>query len=389
MLADRRGFMLSVFIGAAFGRPDRVFAEGDHALFWRIKTRDNRSGIVFGYARIAASLAPDIVRDGERMVEEASHVVLDMNSFTLPTMKMGKLPALLPRLSPAVAAELRDVLAGSGMAQSQLESASTVLVALFLSGEGQTKADPSVGDVIVDRARALKRSISALLTEDEAKDLIQPINWSALNDTIDERMITFLLDLRACLRSLRGGLGPCLGQSPEHDGDHGELCEAFGDDGESLVVRHEPAVTAEPGEGAFDHPASPDDFDAAFFVGAFDDLEGNRLDCEFGFKLGAGIAAVGEDFGDEREQSARPADEAGGAIAILHAGRDHLDAEQQSDGIDEGVTFDTFGLFTRVVANQIGVAPPFSVAFTACVSIMAAVGDGSRPSASRHWTSRV
>jgi hypothetical protein len=112
-----------------------VFAEGDHALFWRIKTRDNRSGIVFGYARIAASLAPDIVRDGERMVEKASHVVLDMNSFTLPTMKMGKLPALLRRLSPAVAAELRDVLAGSGMAQSQLESASAVLVGALAAPE--------------------------------------------------------------------------------------------------------------------------------------------------------------------------------------------------------------------------------------------------------------
>jgi hypothetical protein len=27
------------------------------------------------------------------------------------------------------------------------------------------------------------------------------------------------------------------------------------------------------------------------------------------------------------------------------------------------------------------------VAFTACVSMMAAVGEASRPSASRHWTS--
>jgi hypothetical protein len=184
-------------------------------------------------------------------------------------------------------------------------------------------------------------------------------------------------------------LALCLGQPPEHDGDHGELCEAFGDNGEGLIVRHEPSVTTEPGESAFDHPAAPDDFEAAFFVGAFDDLKGNRLVCECGFELGAGIATVGKDFGDERERTARPANEAGGAIAILHAGRDHLDAEQQSDGIDEGVALDTFGLFARVVADRIGVGPPFSVAFTACVSMMAAVGDGSRPSASRLWTNRV
>ena len=64
MLTDRRQFMLSVFIAAAFGGADRGFAAGDQALFWRIKTRDNRSGIVFGYARVAASLAPGVVRDG-------------------------------------------------------------------------------------------------------------------------------------------------------------------------------------------------------------------------------------------------------------------------------------------------------------------------------------
>ena len=50
MLTDRRRLMLSVFIAAAFGGADRGFAAGDQALFWRIKTRDNRSGIVFGFS---------------------------------------------------------------------------------------------------------------------------------------------------------------------------------------------------------------------------------------------------------------------------------------------------------------------------------------------------
>ena len=154
-------------------------------------------------------------------------------------------------------------------------------------------------------------------------------------------------------------------------------------------MRHEAAVAAKPGECALNHPASPDDFEATILIGALDDLKSNRLGCEFGFKLGAGISAVGEDFGDEREQPARPGDEAGGTIAILHAGRDHFDAEQQSNGINERVTLDPLCLFARVVADRIGAGPPFSVAFTACVSMMAAVGEASRPSASRHWTSRA
>ena len=196
MLTDRRRFMLSVFIAAAFGGADRGFAAGDQALFWRIKTRDDRSGIVFGYGPIAASLAPGIVRDGERMIEQTSRVVLDMNNFTFPTINMGKLPPLLPRLSQAVAGELRKVLAGSGMAQPQIESLSGLIIAFFLAGEGQTNPVPSVGGVIVDRARALGRSITVLLTEDEVKQLVKPIDWTALNDTVDEKLITFMLELR-------------------------------------------------------------------------------------------------------------------------------------------------------------------------------------------------
>ena len=154
-------------------------------------------------------------------------------------------------------------------------------------------------------------------------------------------------------------------------------------------MRHEPAIATEPGEGALDHPSPPNDLEASLLVGAFDDLECDRLSRKIGFELRAGIAAVGKDLGDEWKQPAGFGDEVGRAIAILQAGRDHLDAKQQSYRIDEGVALDALGLFTRVVADRIDFGPPFSVAFTACVSMMAAVGDGSRPSASRHWTSNV
>jgi hypothetical protein len=72
----------------------------------------------------------------------------------------------------------------------------------------------------------------------------------------------------------------------------------------------------------------------------------------------------------------------------LHAGRDHLDAEQQSDGTTRALRLIPL-VFARLLADRIGVGPPFSVAFMARVPMMAAVGDGSCPSASRLWTSRV
>jgi hypothetical protein len=196
MLADRRRFMVSVFIAAAFGGADRGFAEEDRALFWRIKIRDGRSGVVFGYGPIAASLVPDVVSDGERMIERTSRVVPDLNPFTSPPMKMGKLPPLLSRLGQAVAAELRNVLTELGVTQLQLESEPGFVVAFRLIGEGQTKPVPSVGDIIVNRARARGRSITTLLTEDEVKHIIKPVDMTALNDTINETMIAFMLELR-------------------------------------------------------------------------------------------------------------------------------------------------------------------------------------------------
>src|SRR5262245_16777835 len=154
-------------------------------------------------------------------------------------------------------------------------------------------------------------------------------------------------------------------------------------------MRREPAISPQPGEGALDHPSPADDFEAASVVGALDDLESNRLRCEIGFELAADEGAVGEDAGNEREAPAGPADQLDRAIAILHARRDHRDAEQQTYGIDQGVTLDALCLLGRVVARRIGMGPPFSAALTVCVSMMAAVGEASRPSASRQATSSV
>ena len=150
---------------------------------------------------------------------------------------------------------------------------------------------------------------------------------------------------------------------------------------------HEAAVAAEPGERALDHPASSHDLESTFLVGALDDLQHHWLIGEVGSKLVAGIAAIGEDVSDEREEAPRPADETCRAITILNACRDHLNAEQQSDAVNDEVTLDTLYLLACIIADRILVSPPFSVAFTLCVSMMAALGEASRPSASRHLMS--
>lgn len=182
-------------------------------------------------------------------------------------------------------------------------------------------------------------------------------------------------------------MGLCLCEALEHEGDHGELGEAFGDDGDGFIVSHEAAIAAEPRECALDHPPSPDKLKAALLVGALDDLQIDRLAGQRCLELRPGITAIGEDLGDEWKESACLADQIRGAVAILNTGRNDLDTEQQSYRIDDRVALDALNFLAGVVADRIGVGPPFSVAFTDWVSMMAAVGDASRPSISRHWTS--
>ena len=128
---------------------------------------------------------------------------------------------------------------------------------------------------------------------------------------------------------------------------------------------HQAAISAQPRERELDHPSPADNFETAVLIGALDDFDRDPLACEIGVELAARISAVGKDMGDERERSPGCADEVVGAIAILHACRNDLDAEQQPYRVDEDIALDAFRLFPSVITDRIRITPPFSVAFTA------------------------
>ena len=130
-------------------------AEEHRALFWRIETPDNATGIVFGYARTAASVLTDIVRDGVRLLEQSSRVLIDMDNIKLPSVTTHeKIPPLVPKLSWPVSDELRKILAAQSIPQSEIDGLPGLFIAMVLLVEGQTKpAMPSVGGVILDRAK--------------------------------------------------------------------------------------------------------------------------------------------------------------------------------------------------------------------------------------------
>jgi len=64
----------------------------------------------------------------------------------------------------------------------------------------------------------------------------------------------------------------------------------------------------------------------------------------------------------------------------------HDGVDQQALRIDENVALLALDLFSRIVTRRIDRRPPFSALLTLWLSMTAAVGLASRPSASRHFT---
>lgn len=154
----------------------------------------------------------------------------------------------------------------------------------------------------------------------------------------------------------------------------------------TLEVAHQAPVAADPGKGAFDHPALGQD-DEAMEFGALDDVEfpGAGLG-DSGRHLGSLIAGVGEDDLDEGEQAAAPPQQLEGAVVILHRSRMDHDVQEQAEGIDEDVALAARDLLARVVPLRIDRGPPFCAALALWLSMMAAEGLASRPHRSRKPT---
>jgi hypothetical protein len=197
MPIDRRVFTTGAAVAALFPWSGTARAENERALFWRIEAGNDAVGTVFGYARTAASVSADVVRDGIRIVEQSRRVVLDMDNVKFPPVTTSEhMPPLLPMLGRPVADELRKALTALAVPQSQIDDMPGVLIAMFLYGEGQTKPVPSVGGVIMDRAKALRLPVTTLLATSEVEKLRKPIDLVTLNKTVDEKVIAFMLDVR-------------------------------------------------------------------------------------------------------------------------------------------------------------------------------------------------
>ena len=98
------------------------------------------------------------------------------------------------------------------------------------------------------------------------------------------------------------------------------------------------------------------------------------------------IAAVGVELEKERIEAEQGCHEQRAAVAVLNVGGVHDGVHQEALRIDENVPLLALDLLARVIPVRIDARPPFSALFTLWLSMMAAVGEASRPARSRHST---
>jgi hypothetical protein len=153
-----------------------------------------------------------------------------------------------------------------------------------------------------------------------------------------------------------------------------------------LEVAGKTAVVADPAQRSLDNPALGQ-HDKAVSVAAAHDLDLPSACAGRGSRhLGPLVARITDNALDEREQTPRLAQQGFSAVAVLHAGRMHHDAEQQPQRIGQDMALAPDDLLARVVTGGVERRAPFCAPFAVWLSMIAVVGLASRPACSRTAT---
>lgn len=171
----------------------------------------------------------------------------------------------------------------------------------------------------------------------------------------------------------------------EHQVDHGQVNEILAGSRVEFIILAEPAVPAQPCERPLDDPAVGQHLEARDLFAAPDNFQfpaGVFLDPLLQL---AGVAGIGPNQFQPRTSPANLRDHLFGPVTILDAGRMNHHAHDQSQGIDDKMSFASFNSLASVIA---ALGPPFSPVLADWLSMIAALGVGSRfcSSRSRSWS---
>jgi hypothetical protein len=145
--------------------------------------------------------------------------------------------------------------------------------------------------------------------------------------------------------------------------------------GPCFEVSGQPAISADPGEGALDDPAVGLDDEAARAIGALDDLDAPAAGAAGGLSDARSlVSGIGEDRRDEgKAPPHRFGQDERRAVAVLDARRMDHRGQQEALVIGEDVALDPLDLLARVEPDRIDRRPPY---MRRCVSRLFICGSG-------------
>ena len=146
-----------------------------------------------------------------------------------------------------------------------------------------------------------------------------------------------------------------------------------------FIVLAQPATTSQPRQCSLNHPPAWQHLKLMAGPGTLDDLQDPARHGHHPVHQLAAVASVSPDESQAWESSYQFIDDQPRPISVLDIGRMHHHRQQQAYGIYDDVSLSTVDLLTSIIATR----PPFSVVFTLWLSMIAALGVGFLPSASR------
>ena len=186
-----------------------------------------------------------------------------------------------------------------------------------------------------------------------------------------------------------------MSQTSQHDADHGEVDPGFFTAGEQFVVLGQSAPSGEPSERSLHDPATRKDMEpfrpdllpihfspfrgpdaSQATPGVFDNLDlptQRRLDPLD--KAAFLVSTIGPDQLETRKALSERREQVFATVVVLKTGLMHELVHDQAVGIHQDMALAAFDLLATVVAAP----PPFWLVFTDWLSIIAALGVGSRP----------
>jgi len=173
--------------------------------------------------------------------------------------------------------------------------------------------------------------------------------------------------------------------SSQHEEDHCNLNESLPGFSKFFIVFAKSTTATQPSEGPFHDPTAWQNVKSLGVVAAFDDLQYPAARLLHPIDQLSTVAAIRPNELQSRKLPLCFFQDLLGTVTVLNVGRVNDHTQQQTDCIDQNMPFPPLYLFARIITAS----PPFSVVFTDWLSMIAALGVGSRPACRRVCSRRV